>query len=387
MHKRKICIVTGSRADYGLLYWLIRDLLADSAFELQLVVTGMHLSPEFGSTVNVIEADGFPIAARVETLLSSDSSIGVTKAVGLGVLSFAEVFDRLHPDLVIVLGDRFEIFAAAQAAMLARLPIGHIGGGDVTEGAFDDAMRHGISKMSHLHFVTNQDAARRLARMGEEPVRIFNVGSPGLDYLHRSQLLDRATLERDLNFKFRKRNFLITFHPVTLDPEPSGKQLEALLEALDEFDTDSGLIFTMPNADTEGRQLIRRIEEFVAHKENARAFVSLGQARYLGTLAVTDAVIGNSSSGLYEAPSLHTPTVNIGQRQRGRLRAASVFDCPPERKAIVDAIRKALAFGRQPVPNPYQLGDCAQLIVKAIKHIDDFHALTMKRFFGETDQC
>lgn len=379
MSKRKICIVTGSRADYGLLYWLIHDLLAHPAFELQLVVTGMHLSPEFGSTVKVIEADGFPIAARVETLLSSDSSIGVTKAVGLGVLSFSEVFDRLRPDLVIVLGDRFEIFAAVQAAMFARLPIGHIGGGDVTEGAFDEALRHSISKMSHLHFVTNKDAARRLEQMGEESKRIFYVGSPGLDYLHRIRLPDRTTLEKDLGFNFRERNFLITFHPVTLDPEPSEKQFEALLEALDEFD-GYGLIFTMPNADTEGRSLMRRIEEFVAHKENARVFVSLGQARYLGTLAIVDAVIGNSSSGLYEAPSLCIPTVNIGQRQKGRLRAASVFDCQPERQAIADTIRRALVFGRQTVSNPYQLGDSAQLIVEAIERIDDFSVLIMKHF-------
>ena len=384
---RKICIVTGSRADYGLLYWLMRDLQADAAFELQVVVTGMHLSPEFGSTVRLIEADNFPIAARVETLLSSDSSVGVTKAVGLGVISFSEVFDRLRPDLVMVLGDRFEVFAAAQAAMFARMPIGHIGGGDVTEGAIDDAMRHGISKMSHLHFVTNSDAAKRLARMGEQPERIFNVGSPGLDYLHRASLLDKAAVEKELNFKFRKWNFLVTFHPATLDFEPSTKQLAELLGALDEFSPDHGLIFTMPNADTEGRLLMQQIEEFVARKENARTFVSLGQERYLGTMAVMDAVIGNSSSGIYEAPSLRTPTVNIGNRQKGRLRAASVFDCPSDRRAILEAIRKALAFGRQRVANPYQLGDSAQLTVAAIKGVANLEALSVKRFFDGADSC
>ncbi|MHB1530117.1 MAG: UDP-N-acetylglucosamine 2-epimerase [Acidiferrobacteraceae bacterium] len=387
MPKRKICIVTGSRADYGLLYWLIHDLLVNPAFEVQLVVTGMHLSPEFGLTYKAIEADGLAIDARVEMLLSSDSALGVTKAVGLGVLSFSEVFERLNPDLVMVLGDRFEIFAAVQAAMFARLPIGHIGGGDVTEGAFDEAIRHSITKMAHLHFVTNADAARRVRQLGENPSHIFHVGSPGLDYLHRSKLLDRATLEQELDFKFRDRNFLITFHPETLDPEPSELQMDALLGALDEMDSSNGLIITMPNADTCGRVLIRRIQDFVARKENAKAFVSLGQARYLGTMAIVDAVIGNSSSGLYEAPSLHTPTVNIGQRQKGRLRAASVFDCRPERLEITTTIKDALRFGRRQVENPYQLGDCVQLIIKALENIDNFPSLVMKHFVDRPDPC
>ena len=384
---RKICVVTGSRADYGLLYWLMKDIQASPLFELQLVVTGMHLSPEFGLTANHIEKDGFTIAARVESLLSSDTAIGVTKAVGLGVIGFADVFDRLHPDLVLVLGDRFETFAAAQAALFARLPIAHIGGGDVTEGAFDEAMRHGISKMSQLHFVTNKDAASRLARMGEDPEHIFNVGSPGLDHLHRGHLADRARLERELDFRFREKNFLITFHPVTLDRAPSGDQLEALLGALDASGPDVGLIFTLPNADTDGRAIIKRIEEYVSCKDNARAYSSLGQERYLGTMAIADVVIGNSSSGLYEAPSLRTPTVNIGLRQQGRLKAASIFDCPPEKEAISNAIVQALVFGRQTVENPYQQGDCAALIISKLGAIDDFAALTLKHFFDGNAPC
>lgn len=387
MPKRKICIVTGSRADYGLLYWLMRDIQASSLFELQLVVTGMHLSPEFGLTVNHIEENGFTIAARVESLLSSDTAIGVTKAVGLGVIGFADVYERLRPDLVVVLGDRFEIFAAAQAALFARLPIAHIGGGDVTEGAYDEAMRHSISKMSHLHFVTNKEAGNRLMRMGEDPSHIFNVGSPGLDHLHRSNLPDRATLERELDFQFRERNFLITFHPVTLDQMSSEVQLEMLLEALDESGQDAGLIFTLPNADTEGRSLIQRVEEYVSCRSNARAYPSLGQERYLGTMAIADVVIGNSSSGLYEAPSLRTPTVNIGRRQQGRLKAASVYDCPPEKKAITKAIVQALALGRQTVENPYQRGDCAELIIRELSGIDNYASLTMKHFFNSIDPC
>ena len=377
-----ICVVTGSRADYGLLYWLLRDLRDDPAYELQLVATGMHLSPEFGSTIDVIRADGFSVDACVETLLSSDTAVGVTKSVGLGVIGFAEAFGWMRPDLVILLGDRFEIFAAAQAALFTKLPIAHIGGGDVTEGAFDEAVRHSITKMSHLHFVTNEQAARRVASMGENPAHVFNVGSPGLDHLHRIRLLDRSQLERELDFRFRQRNLLITFHPTTLDPEPSIEQLGHLLAALERFDEDTGLIFTLPNADPEGRALIRLVKAFVDRKSNARAFASLGQARYLGTLASVDAVIGNSSSGLYEAPSLRTPTVNIGRRQQGRLKAESVFDCTPNNEAISNAIDQALAFGHKVVENPYKRGDSAQLIIERLSSIDDFPALTIKRFYN-----
>ena len=387
MLKRKICVVTGSRADYGLLYWLMKDIQNSDRFELQLLVTGMHLSPEFGMTVNVIENDGFKIDGRIETLLSNDSAIATTKSVGLGVISFAEFFERLHPDLVLVLGDRFEIFAAVQAALFARLPIAHIGGGDVTEGAYDEAMRHCISKMAHLHFVTNKEAAVRLERMGENPKHVFNVGSPGLDHLHRSKLPDRATIERELDFRFRKINFLVTFHPVTLDTVPSSEQLEALLQALDGYGADTGLIFTLPNADTDGRDLIQRIQAFAAGRTNARTYASLGQMRYLATMAMVDVVIGNSSSGLYEAPSLQTPTVNIGRRQQGRLKAASVFDCPPEARAIAAAISDALAFGRKSIENPYQRGDCAQLMLVELSRIENYLGLTMKRFYYQGNSC
>ena len=379
--RRKICVVTGSRSDYGLLYWLMKDILASSTFELQLVVTGMHLSPEFGLTITSIEEDGFLIAARVENLISSDTAVGVTKAVGLGTIGFADVFQRIKPDLVLVLGDRFEIFAAAQAAFFARIPIAHIGGGDVTEGALDESIRHSISKMAHLHFVTNIVAANRLVQMGENPRHIFNVGSPGLDHLHRRALMDRATLERELCFQFKKINFLITFHPVTLDRAPSESQLEALLEALDEYGSKIGLIFTLPNADTEGRAIIKRIEDFVSGRINARAYASLGQQRYLGVMSIADIVIGNSSSGLYEAPSLKTPTVNIGLRQMGRLKALSVFDCKPEKGAIIDAIAAATSFGHQEVENPYCLGDCAKLVLAKLVEIEDFSNLSLKHFF------
>jgi UDP-N-acetylglucosamine 2-epimerase (non-hydrolysing)/GDP/UDP-N,N'-diacetylbacillosamine 2-epimerase (hydrolysing) len=383
--KRKICVVTGSRADYGLLYWLMKDIEASSRFKLQLVVTGMHLSPEFGLTAGVIEADGFKIDARVESLLSSDTAVGVTKSVGLGVIGFADVYERLHPDLVLVLGDRFEIFAAAQAALFARVPIAHIGGGDVTEGAFDEAIRHSISKMANLHFVTNRISARRLEYMGENPDHVFVVGSPGLDHLHRNSTMDRASVEKELDFRFRDKNFLITFHPVTLDKLPSTDQLKELFCALDQFAPDIGMIFTMPNADTEGRELIQHIEKYVAGKDHARAYTSLGQKCYLGTMAIADVVIGNSSSGLYEAPALRTPTVNIGMRQHGRLKASSVFDCAPERGAIAEAISNALSFGNQAIENPYQQGDSAKLMLDALSGVDNYSSLTLKQFIDHED--
>jgi len=384
---KRVCVVTGSRADYGLLYFLLCGLRDDPCYELQLLVTGMHLSPEFGMTVKAIEADGFAVTQRIETLLSSDSAVGIAKATGLGLLGFADALQNLKPDLLVVLGDRFEIFAAAQAALFMRIPIAHIGGGDVTAGAFDEAMRHSISKLAQLHFVTNGDAAQRLVRMGEHPNHVFNVGSPGLDHLHRAPVLDKATLEGELDFRFRARNFLVTFHPVTLDVEPSEQQIGALFEALEGFCHDTGILFTLPNADTEGRALIEAIRRFAADRDNVRVYPSLGQRRYLGALAAVDVVIGNSSSGLYEAPSLRTPTVNIGRRQEGRLRAASVFDCLPTRVAIGEAIDRALAFGDQAVLNPYQRGDCADLIKEQLDRIDDFQPLLMKGFYKRDAEC
>lgn len=286
-----------------------------------------------------------------------------------------------------VLGDRFEIFAAAQAALFLRIPIAHIGGGDVTVGAFDEAIRHSITKMAHLHFVTNTVAADRLSRMGEHPQRIFNVGSPGLDYLDRQTLPGRDILEQELDFRFQERNFLVTFHPVTLDRVPSAAQLDALFSALDYYVADTGIIFTLPNADTEGRALIERIRDYANRHQNCHVYASLGQRRYLGTLSLVDAVIGNSSSGLYEAPSLKTPTVNIGVRQEGRLRADSVFDCAARAEDIKAAIDEALAFGKKPVSNPYKQGDCARLMKAAIESVEDFSELIQKTFYDGDSVC
>ena len=380
--KRRICVVTGSRAEYGLLYWLIHDLARDPEVELQLAVTGMHLSPEFGLTYRVIEQDGFRIDARVEMLLSSDTPSGIAKSMGLGVGGFADAFERLQPDLVVVLGDRFEILAATQAALVFNIPVAHIAGGDVTEGAYDDAMRHSITKMAHIHFVTNSVAAERVRLMGEDPAQVHDVGSPGIDYIRRLRPLGRRELETDLNCTFGPRNLLITFHPVTLEPGKSGQYFDELLRALDALGPDVGLFFTMPNADGGGRVLMTMVQAFVEPRANARAFTSLGQVRYLSLMAQVDAVVGNSSSGLYEAPSLHKPTVNIGSRQSGRLMADSVICCEPERQAISTAIAEALRKDCRHAVNPYGDGHASERIAAVLKEIEDPRKLLKKRFHG-----
>jgi UDP-N-acetylglucosamine 2-epimerase (non-hydrolysing)/GDP/UDP-N,N'-diacetylbacillosamine 2-epimerase (hydrolysing) len=379
--RRKICVITGSRAEYGLLYWLLREIQDDADLELQLVATGMHLSPEFGLTYKIIEQDGFRIAAKVEMLLSSDTPVGIAKSIGVGVMGFADALERLAPDLLVVLGDRFEILAAAQAALVAKIPVAHVAGGDTTEGAFDEAMRHSITKMSHLHFVTNAEAGRRVRQLGENPAHIFNVGSPGLDFIKRLQLLDREEVQTALNFRFRSKNLLITFHPATLERIPAAAQFQALLDALDRLGSDFGLIFTKPNADNEGRALIRLLEEFAAARDQAAAYTSLGQKLYLSTLAQVDAMVGNSSSGLYEAPSFKKPTVNIGDRQKGRLQAASVLNCPPVPDAIHQTILAALTLDCSEVVNPYGDGEASGRMVTIIKNIDDFQMILQKKFF------
>lgn len=381
MARRRLCVVSGGRADYGLLYWPMKEIAASDQFELQLAVTGMHLAPEFGDTLAAIERDGFRIDARVDMLLASDTPVGIAKSIGLGVIGFADAFERLKPDLLLLLGDRFEILAAAQAALVARLPTAHLCGGDVTEGAFDEAIRHAITKMAHLHFATNEPAARRLRQLGEDPARIFTVGSPGIDTILRTEPLPPAELERETGLDLGKRLLLVTFHPATLGRTPAAADLEELLAALAGLGDEFALAITMPNADTEGRALARRLERFAATQRNARLFPALGSRAYLSLMRHAAAVVGNSSSGLYEAPSLGTPTVDIGERQRGRLKAASVISCAAERGAIAAAIAEALRRGKAPVANPYGAGDSARRIVEILASIGDFRALTAKRFF------
>lgn len=336
-------MVTGSRAEYGLLYWLLKEIQADLDLELQLAVTGMHLSPEFGLTYKQIEADGLRIDARIEMLLSSDTPAGVTKSMGLGTIGFADAFERLQPDIVVLLGDRFEILAAAQAALVARIPIAHIHGGETSEGAMDESIRHAISKIAQWHIVAAEPYRKRLIQMGEAPERVFNFGAPGLDHLNRMTWLTRAELEESLEIQLKKPLFLITYHPVTLPDSPPESAMRELLAALEQF-PGATMIFTYPNADTGGRILIECLDHFVAkHPDNTKAFASLGQQRYLSLMREADIVIGNSSSGLIEAPAVKKATVNIGDRQKGRLKATSVIDAAEECSAIAYAVNRALS--------------------------------------------
>lgn len=370
---RKICVVTGTRADYGLLQWIMQGIQREPELALQIVATGMHLSPEFGLTYRYIEADGFRIDRKLEVLTSSDSACGVTKSIGLGVIAFADAFAELKPDIVVLLGDRFEIFSAATAAMIAGLPISHLHGGEVTEGAFDDAIRHSITKMSHLHCVAAEEYRQRVIQLGEDPARVFLTGGLGVDTLRKLKLLDRKALEVALDFKLGDKNLLVTFHPVTLEQGTAAGQMAELFQALDTLN-DTRLILTMPNADTGGRELIRMVESFVAARPHAKAYTSLGQLRYLSCMAHVDGVIGNSSSGLAEAPSFKKGTVNIGDRQRGRLKAASVIDCEPYCSSIVSALERLYSTDFQSslahVRSPYGEGGASEKIVDILKRFD-----------------
>jgi UDP-hydrolysing UDP-N-acetyl-D-glucosamine 2-epimerase len=348
--------------------------------ELLLVVTGMHLSPEFGLTVRDIEHDGIPISARVDMLVSSDKPSGIAKSIALGVIGFSDAIERLRPDAMMVLGDRFEILAAAQAAMVHNLPLVHIAGGDTTEGAFDEAIRHAITKMAHVHLVTNESARRRVVQMGEDPLNVHMVGSPGLDHLRRSALLDRVALEASLGYPLGKHNALITFHPVTLEPERGLRQQEEMLSALDTLPDGWAFWHTAPNADTGGRGLGAALKSWAADRPRAHVFASLGQLRYLSLMQEADIIIGNSSSGLYEAPSFKVPTVDIGDRQRGRLAAASVVHCEPNRADIRAAIDRALVLDCSGVENPYGDGLSAERIVHALRSMPPADRLLKKVF-------
>lgn len=351
--------------------------------QLQVVATGMHLSPEFGLTYREIEADGFAIDRKVEMLTSSDTPVGIAKSMGLGLIGFADALDQLRPDVVLILGDRFEILAAASAAMAARIPIAHLHGGERTEGAMDDAIRHAITKMSHLHFVAAQEYRQRVIQLGEHPDRVHLVGGLGVDAIRRVTLLDRDALERSLDFKLGPRSLLVTFHPLTLEEAGSQGQMAALLQALDTL-ADTSLVFTLPNADAGGRGLIRMVESFVASHPNARAYTSLGQQRYLSCVAQVDGVVGNSSSGLLEVPSFKKGTVNIGDRQQGRLMASSVIDCEPDCESIRQAIATLYSDAFKPVlantENPYGSGRASDQVVQCLEQAD-LSGLLKKRFY------
>ncbi|WP_258171040.1 UDP-N-acetylglucosamine 2-epimerase [Paenibacillus sp. R14(2021)] len=371
--KRKICVVTGTRAEYGLLTPLLQELNEDPDIELQLLVTGMHLSPEFGLTVRQIETDGFKIDAKVEMLLSSDTAVGITKSMGLALIGFADAMERLSPDIIVLLGDRYEIMTAAQAAMIANVPIAHLHGGESTEGAVDEAIRHSVTKMAHMHFTATEKYRQRVIQMGENPDSVHNVGAIGLDNIRKLRLLDKHELEQALDFEFGTTNLLVTYHPLTLAKQSSSELIAQLLDALDCF-PDAKIIFTKPNSDMDGRVIGAMMDEYAAcHPERVKCFTSLGQLRYLSALGHVSAVIGNSSSGIFEAPMFHIPTVNIGNRQGGRMKGPSVIDCGTSSTDIVRAINYALTPSFQEslrsMSSIYGDGNTAPKIKAVLKHI------------------
>lgn len=378
--KKRICVLTGTRAEYGLLSWLIKAIHDDPDLELQLVVTGMHLSPAFGSTYRVIEEDGFVITDKVEMLLAGDTPLSVAKSMGIGVMGLADVFDRLKPDWLIVLGDRFELLAAVQAALILKVPVAHINGGDVTLGAFDESIRHSLTKMAHVHFVSSERARHRIRQMGEDPNTIHNVGFLGLDNIKRMVFLSQKEVEERLQFKFHDKNILITFHPITLDTVSSTVQVGEVLQALSRLGKEYGLIFTKTNADPEGQRINQLIEEFVKGHDNAVVHVSLGQELYLSTLKCVDLILGNSSSGIFEAPFLQTPTVNVGDREKGREQVSSVINCEPTQSDILRAIKEAHAVDTKKIVSPF-VGEGSLGVLRVLKGIKDPKTLLKKRFY------
>lgn len=382
---KKVCVITGTRAEYGLLKPVIAKIDGDSDMELQLVVTGMHLSPEFGLTYKEIEQDGFHITERNEMLLSSDTPNGITKSAGLGMIGFADIFTRIKPDMVVILGDRYEALAAATSAMMHRIPIAHIHGGELTLGAVDDAIRHSITKMSTLHFTSTQEYRKRVIQLGEEPERVFFVGALGVENVKMQHLLSKEELAQSIGFSLDKPYVMVTFHPVTLENNTAEKQFENLLEALDNF-KEYSVIFTKANADTDGRIINQKIDEYVRmNKERTFAATSLGMVRYLSALNYCEMVIGNSSSGIVEAPSFHIPTVNIGDRQRGRIYAQSVINCGNDVSGIDAALQKALSdeFRKElrTVHNPYEKEGTSDKIIEVINNTLDVGIEIKKKFY------
>lgn len=383
MSKRKVCVVTGTRAEYGLLYWLMKEIESDDTLQLQVVVTGMHLSPEFGLTYKEIEKD-FHIDKKIEMLLSSDTSVGISKSMGIAQIGFADAYEELQPDILIVLGDRYEIFSAVSAAMIARIPIAHLHGGETTEGAYDESIRHSITKMSHLHFTATEEYKNRVIQLGEQPEKVFNVGGMGIENIKRLELLSKEEFENSIDFKLGVKNILVTFHPVTLENATAKEQFQELLDAVDEL-SDTKIIFTKANSDTDGRVINQMIDEYVSkNSHESVCFTSLGQLRYLSALQYVDAMVGNSSSGLAEAPSFNIGTINIGDRQKGRIKADSVIDCKPDKKEIEEAFNRLYSNGFQDslkfVKNPYGNGCASKEIIKVLKSVD-LDNILKKSFF------
>lgn len=386
--KKIISVLTATRAEYGLLKPIINKLMNVPEFDVRVVATGAHLSPEFGLTYKEIERDGIAIDERIEILLSADSPSAISKSMGLAMISFADYFDKLRPDMLMVLGDRYETLAICCAAMNQKIPIAHLYGGETTEGAVDESIRHAISKLSYLHFTSTDEHRRRVIQLGEHPDRVFNVGAIGIENILNEKLLSKADLEKSIDFKLDKPYGVVTFHPVTLEENSSEKQIKALLEACRAF-KNMKFIFTKANADANGRIINQMIDDFVENNDDAIAFTSLGLVRYLSALKYCTMVIGNSSSGLLEAPSFGVPTINIGDRQKGRLQADSVINCEPTQGEIEKAISLALTNefrekARKTV-NPYGDGNTSSKIVNIVRDFILNDKINLKKRFYDCE--
>jgi len=380
---RKICVVTSTRAEYGLLYWLLKEIKADSELKLQLIVTGMHLSPEFGLTYKEIEKE-FKIDKKIEILSGSHTSLDICAEMARVYEKFAPALAELKPDILVLLGDRYEIFGVAGVASIMQIPIAHIHGGETTQGAFDEAFRHSITKMSHIHFAATNEYANRIVQLGEEPGRVFNVGGPGIENIKKLNLLSKEEFEKSIDFRLAKKNILITFHPVTLENRSAREQFGEILKAFDELE-ETNFIFTKANSDTDGDVINKMIDEYVRQNpQKAAAFVSLGQLRYLSAIKFVDIVLGNSSSGLLEVPSFKKATINIGDRQKGRARASSVIDVRPVKEEILAAIKRAYSkeFEQtlKDTINPYDGGNPSKKMVKILKEIK-LEGILKKKFY------
>jgi GDP/UDP-N,N'-diacetylbacillosamine 2-epimerase (hydrolysing) len=367
---RRICVFTGGRAEYGLLKPLLDEIKKDLSLELKLLVSGMHLSQEFGLTHKVIEEDGFIVNEKVEIILSSDTPISVCKSMGLGMISFSEAIVRMKPDIFVVLGDRFETMAATIAAFVCRVPVAHIQGGELTLGAIDEQFRHSITKMSLLHFVTTDEHEKRVLQLGEDPLRVFNYGAINVEAMKRVEALEKEEVEKEISFSFGSTSILVTFHPVTLESNTAGEQFSQLLEAIHSFD-NLRIIFTKTNADTDGRIINDLIDKFV--EENPKksiAFTSLGQLLYINALRYIDVVVGNSSSGIIETPTFKVPTVDIGDREKGRVMAANIINCEQSVAGIREAVETALSEKFKEslcnMTNPYEQDNTAKNIANKL---------------------
>lgn len=382
---RKICIFTGTRAEYGIMSRLFRMIADDPELQLQVIATNMHLSPEFGLTYKEIEADGFHIDKKVEMLLSSDTANGTVKSMGLATIGFADALEDLKPDLAVILGDRYEMLCAAQACLIYNIPIAHIAGGGITEGAYDDAIRHCITKMAHLHFTSTEEHRNRVIQLGEQPNRVFWSGSLGVNNIRNEEIMPLDELEDSIKFQLGNKFLLVTFHPTTMENGSAEDQCEALLNALSEINADYQLLFTLPNSDTNGRIITAKVKEYVAkHPKTAFAITSLGKKRYYSALKYATAVIGNSSSGLIEAPIFNIPTLNIGNRQEGRTRCESIIDVPATYKMIKEGLRKAISDEYQEIAakvnSPYEKAGSVELVFNTIKSYP-LDGITKKKFY------